>query len=371
MLERLDAVPWHDLRHAYGAASDVPALIRALLDHDKTVRDEAWNQLLGNIWHQGTLYQATSHAVPFFIELASERHVPEREAVLGYLVTLMESACLHESGINDEIASRHPSIGELVKHEKTWARETKQAIQAGHAVYADALGAGEAKVRVAGSHLLSLLPQRAVQSGRVLQAHLEGDRETDDVAKFFCLFALGNLGEHWRPAIRVLERCFARETPEIVRVGAAIGVARCLREKTPSNVRDYLLRKAIDEGLEAKVLDSVTWDPGNNPLVEWCRDALEASRVIDAATATRIRSINTGITLTHNLLTVVRLCSDLFERQWEPSSRLTNEQRAVLESVALSPDLWLEYKDDDNVQMIFRIYGLPQTRGDLVNFLLK
>jgi hypothetical protein len=65
MLESLDKIDWSKLNHAYGEASDIPALIRSLLSNDKKVRDGAMYELCGNILHQGTVYEASSYAVPF------------------------------------------------------------------------------------------------------------------------------------------------------------------------------------------------------------------------------------------------------------------------------------------------------------------
>jgi hypothetical protein len=42
----------------------------------------AWH-LCGNIWHQGSVYQTTAHAVPFLIELAAHPLVPDRRAQVG------------------------------------------------------------------------------------------------------------------------------------------------------------------------------------------------------------------------------------------------------------------------------------------------
>ena len=51
MLNGLDAVDWKSLTHAYGEATDVPGLLRALLSPDGKVREETVYELFGNIWH--------------------------------------------------------------------------------------------------------------------------------------------------------------------------------------------------------------------------------------------------------------------------------------------------------------------------------
>ena len=67
----LDEIPWHTLHHAYGTAEDVPQLLRQLqtAEPDADNEDSPLWHLYGNIWHQGTVYEATSHAVPFLIQL--------------------------------------------------------------------------------------------------------------------------------------------------------------------------------------------------------------------------------------------------------------------------------------------------------------
>src|ERR1700693_3000677 len=56
----IDSVPWPRIEHAFGPATDVPDLIRGLTSPDVNVQNDAWSKL----WHQGTIYEATSYAVP-------------------------------------------------------------------------------------------------------------------------------------------------------------------------------------------------------------------------------------------------------------------------------------------------------------------
>jgi hypothetical protein len=68
MLEKLDSVDWASLQHAYGSAADIPNLLRSLLSEDEQIRDNAIYELFGNIHHQGTVYEASSYAIPFLME---------------------------------------------------------------------------------------------------------------------------------------------------------------------------------------------------------------------------------------------------------------------------------------------------------------
>ena len=88
MLASLDTIDWADLTHAYGRAKDVPDQIRALRSPDPGIRDKALHSLYGNIFHQGTRFEASAYAVPFLLELVADPETPDRVAVLGLLTQL-------------------------------------------------------------------------------------------------------------------------------------------------------------------------------------------------------------------------------------------------------------------------------------------
>jgi hypothetical protein len=88
MLEGLDKIDWKKLEHAYGEASDVPQFIRNLASEDSDLRDQALYELYGNIFHQGTRYQATPYAIPFIFELIRETNVPDKAELIKFTVDL-------------------------------------------------------------------------------------------------------------------------------------------------------------------------------------------------------------------------------------------------------------------------------------------
>ena len=85
LLERVGAVRWGELWHAYGPAGDVGAQLAAVIVGDDSTRGEAWWNLWGNIHHQGTVYDATVPAVPILLDLAGWRAHPDREQALAML----------------------------------------------------------------------------------------------------------------------------------------------------------------------------------------------------------------------------------------------------------------------------------------------
>jgi len=83
--EGLDRVPWPELHHAYGPASDVPDQLRALRSPDPAARDWAAFELMGTVYHQGTRWQVSGHVVPFLVALVDDPLTPDRPAVARLL----------------------------------------------------------------------------------------------------------------------------------------------------------------------------------------------------------------------------------------------------------------------------------------------
>lgn len=82
---RLADIDWNRLRHAYGPADDVPALLYAVTLGTEDVRRDAWWELWGNVHHQGTVYEATPACVPFLTQIGADAGHPERVNALAFL----------------------------------------------------------------------------------------------------------------------------------------------------------------------------------------------------------------------------------------------------------------------------------------------
>jgi len=104
MLENLDAIPWGSYEHAFGSADDLPELLRAMARGD-----DDGGRLFGNIYHQGTVYSATSVAVPFLAEIiAANKHGPNIEVAR----TLLDLFALIAGGLGFQQAHHTLSIHE-------------------------------------------------------------------------------------------------------------------------------------------------------------------------------------------------------------------------------------------------------------------
>lgn len=89
MQDRLDLIDWSNLEHAYGSAADVPRLIRALVSPEPAERTSAYEDLFASLCHQGTVYEASAHALPFLIELLADDGTPDRDTLATLVACIM------------------------------------------------------------------------------------------------------------------------------------------------------------------------------------------------------------------------------------------------------------------------------------------
>ena len=68
-------IEWSALRHAYGAAGDIPALLARARVAPPPVdyKSEPWFTLWSSLYHQDDIYSASVAAVPELVALAAER----------------------------------------------------------------------------------------------------------------------------------------------------------------------------------------------------------------------------------------------------------------------------------------------------------
>ena len=89
MLDILDTVDWSKLYHCYGPATDMPNMLRNLVnatsddDFSKT-----YSKLIDAIAHQGSIYSATPHATEFIIQIMKQSKNTKRK--VEHLVVISE-----------------------------------------------------------------------------------------------------------------------------------------------------------------------------------------------------------------------------------------------------------------------------------------
>jgi hypothetical protein len=177
MLSDIDAVPWSTLRHAFGEASDVPRLIRALGSSDREERQAALKELFAYLLHQGTVYEASALALPFLFELLASSHTPER----NWIAFLVASIADGKGYLNVHIGIDEQRWRKILSERGTTLeaeREREDRIvrmvhgEVGRAVHllVPYLHDGQSEIRAAVARALRLHPGRAAELLPALEA---------------------------------------------------------------------------------------------------------------------------------------------------------------------------------------------------------
>eukprot|EP01063_Lacrimia_lanifica_P016124 TRINITY_DN2273_c0_g3_i1.p1 TRINITY_DN2273_c0_g3~~TRINITY_DN2273_c0_g3_i1.p1 ORF type:complete len:438 (+),score=88.68 TRINITY_DN2273_c0_g3_i1:48-1361(+) len=221
MLEGLDAVPWGSLRHAYGAAGDVPGLLQELLSSPDV---KVLQALYANIYHQGTRYSASSRAVPFLMDIVEQR-TTHRAAVLVYLVDLAHGYTHLDEGFAVKMveALEGPELDCFLAAEACVPRVLRL------------LSDSDAGLRIAAAFAAAWIGTRRPEAFPEIEkyAHrcvLDDDDRRDEEELCGALLALGMLaraeGDDSRTdAVKKVCVPLLSDCEQVVRVGAAIALA--------------------------------------------------------------------------------------------------------------------------------------------------
>ena len=377
MLENLDKIEWQSLNHAYGEASDVPGLIRALASRDKEVREATIYELYGNIYHQGTVYEATSYAVPFLLELLESDEVQGKDDVLVLLFHLARGHSYKEvhqaiqARFMGEEAVNSPEYQAEMQVELYWVKRAHDAVAEGMRVYFKLLGHPEPEIRLAVPYTLSCLPEHAGEILPVVAAHLEVEAHTQVRASL--LLCMGVLAADHSQAYSQTFRNRATMEGEdaLVKLAAAMALVASARENTPPEVLRGLV-EAITYPEEVE--ETYTTLPWNDSGV-----VADASRILchleptaaSIALAPCLEALKKASSFSALSLTSVLLYL-AFGRSPLPTGAtvhdLTGAQKTVLTTLVECEQAW---QINVNMSSILGAYGLPRWHEDMRAFLVE
>jgi hypothetical protein len=354
VLERLDEVDWASLTHAYGPAADVPDQLRALASADAGTREHALRELYGNIFHQGTRYEASSEAVPFLVELAGSPDVAARDEIIALLVALAvgyDEAWLPRGIAIDRWRAAAAEMGGEDAVMERYALDAYDAVRAGLPLFRELVYERDEALAASAAYSLAWFPEEADASRRVLGERLRSD--PPPVVASAAMIALALLGGGSDDA----ERRLADDT-QLVRAAAAIAVARARTADVPDNAVDVLAEAAAAEVRDVRVLFF------EGDLSQYAAVALAglpvavAERAIDSLLQglERVR-FPRAATYASALLEIA------FGEQPAPLwfSALSQLQQRVVRGLATAPRAWMPEEDtyDANFAAAVSAYGLP------------
>lgn len=379
MLEGLDRIEWKALNHAYGSAEDVPDLIRALTHEDDDIRDKTLYALYSNIWHQGTVYQATAYAVPFLIELLTDDHVTRKYDILIYLAHLAHGNSYLEVHA-DLMAHRNRDTQEFelqLAEEFDHVRQTYQEVCDGLPVYFDLLSNvhEELHTRMAVAYLLACLTDHhATIVPRLMQLLPD---EQHSLMRGSLILALRHL-LYGETNTDFLEPYLAPDEDLIVRVCSAMAIAQLKTDQTPMRVISLLINILTNSTVVDEPYEQLTWSEGDI-LGDICKSLMNVSYnqlktvIPDMIQALRRVDFYNAPTYIDAMMMI------LFDGQ--PLSAdatgndLTPYQRRMLHTILDSPAIWQIRLNDGktmlngNISSLMAAYNLPNKPDDMRDFL--
>lgn len=348
----LDQIPWKDLTHAYGSAEDVPDLLRALKTAPPELQGEEsplWH-LYGNIWHQGTVYEATAFAVPFLIEIASDPQTLDRKGVLGLLADIAkgESYRVCHNNLLNEL-----DFEEKKSRELKWVKDAHDAVARGYSTLAE-LTTEPSDVRLAAAHVLAQLPNYAVQVGSIVREML--DREVRGLNRAGLLLLLGQSGDRSNQTLSILSAAVNHDD-NIQRRAAAMSIARLRLIPLPPGARNAIIEVFIANDLQEGFV-GLPWDAEgeiNRDDLLACLDSTDKEQIADRL----ISLIETGKATQADIATLIDM---LFSSQGrEKVLKLTPQDLSARQLRAVQ-SLYATMKRGKRISYVwFPSWGLPDT----------
>jgi hypothetical protein len=382
VLENLDKIDWSNLGHAYGPADDVPELLRSLASDDEDERSNAIYELHGNIWHQGTIYQATAHAVPFLLELLESPKVEDRHEIL---VLLADLACgtsyhdVHQHLLHRKEEANEQEWQEKIHKELGWVSDVKAAVRAGENLYLGFLNDVEVQMRDAAAYLLASLDRPSAKLAEAIWKRLE--KEKKESVQVSLVLAFGMLAEHTEANTGSLLAMLLSSPSKSVKLAAAMSLIQLSPSEQSSDSIAVLVNAggspenfdAFDrsiwgqvDGVELLVLNHTTQLEGNAARAG--ESALVS--VLSTPSSTPPNSHSEAHRIAVILLTVAFPQS--IQRDATFAS-LNEQQQRVAKLIARTPEVWAESTGQDKnktfrISMKLRSCGLPDKPDRLYAF---
>lgn len=369
---------WGMLTHAYGNASDVPEQIRALASADPAVREDALWKLYCNIFHQGTRYTASPHAVPLLEELILNQEVPARDQIVYLLVNL--ALGYEESYLPDGI-DRERFVGELKRAGSRLSmanREYCREYGVGPAVDLECYLAVEkccpaflrllddenVEVRRAGAYALAWFPKFREECLPALTNVMRTATDAAEIAG--AILAVGLLCREVHELTPLIEiESYLQHSSFLVRVASAIAIAYA---PLPQHVLNVLV-----EGLaatdEMQGVTGIAFNEGN--LVGYIGMTIARFAVTERDTVIPVLcealpkvSPWGSLDVTRAILDLI-FCNDLHSQRPTEFREFDPTEAYGLQMIAA----YGAWEKIGNYAQLVRAYGLPDSRAALLEYL--
>lgn len=357
-MKSLDEVPWSALYHAYGTAADVPGQLRKL--REASTSGDAIHELFGNIWHQGTVYEATSFAVPFLVELAIDETTPNPVGILNLLEAIAHGTSyldVHEPFFREMKVEAFGDLG-MPKYENArnqelvWVEKSRSAVLAAFDEFMNlAKRSGDiAYAAIAVLVRLNTRQQQVLAIIRDLRA-----TETRDLYRAGLLILLGQLAVTDDSIMETLNES-AASGEQLERLAAGLTACRFTKDELSGPLRNAIVEAMCTTDV-AWLFSKLPWDAVENIdtdlLLQRPRSETEEAIASLFERLERGKSVKESIYLLLDLLFPYR----------PPGSDFTSKEQLSSDQMRLLKAMLDQFDNHGmhlNVSLIQ--YGLPDSR---------
>ena len=387
MLEGLDDIDWANLEHAYGEASDVPKLIRSLASKDEEERRNALWELYGNIFHQGTRYQATVYTIPFIFELIRDPNVPDKASLIKFTVDLAlgypeaflpKGPNVEDWAIDAEQLKEESESEDLDDFDADWLKHIDAFINSYKAVlkevetYYNFLDSNNPEIKIMAIFGVAWFREKASESIPKLRRLL--GKEKDEIILANLLISLSMLDAYVeeRNDEEQLRNYFTHNSL-IVKISAAIALVNILNEEVDIAPIDYILKQLpviIDMNMSPF---EFPWNDGEllgfiSEVIKFCAVQFPEKVVPDLSNLLSKLTGVQALNILYSLLWIV--FPDLPEQDIWTLKQLNKYQKMVLRVLVKNDKLWTnEDLEVADLSTLLGEYKLPDNRKDLRKFL--
>lgn len=245
ILTKMPTVDWAAVEHAYGPATDITALLRALLSPDEFHRDCALRLLFETVWHQGTVYEASAPTALCLIQLLQHEQTPDKPGILHLLGSLAEGYLYLEAQATT--TQQKEELDELLladeldfEMELATAHNCRVAVATGVQTYLSFLESSDREIRVFSLYVLSKLSIAAdLALVEFLKAYFA--RESDIVIQDYILQTLDAIAPDSPESSRIFEQVFEHPENPLHKIAAAFALTHHQGGKASTRILDFLV----------------------------------------------------------------------------------------------------------------------------------
>ena len=310
------------------------------------VDDEALEALYYNIWHQGTTGKDIASAVRLLIEQLRDDLVQDKDELLLLLAYIARGNSYMDTRQHlayGAVERERPEQTDRFVQEGDCVQNVYEAVREGVEVYLDLLKHGEAAIRMCAAYTLACFKEYAAAIIPVLHVYIAA--EEDELARSSMLLSLGALSaEYDLTSQQLLLEVLKGKGSDLVKLAAALALARLDRHDTPPEAMRVLVDTLIETGPVADLYLELPWT--DTCIVDDISHAFYdfGPRAASTAIPMLIEAFSTATS--HSLLRIVdvllhlafngeRINTDI------TAPTLTPEQRLVLTTITNSNSAWV------------------------------